>query len=485
MKKRTVRRVGALAGATGVAAAAAVGAVAAAGTITGPSSSQSPYLTPSEPGVVTKSILTVGDSVNDTPDGTKYRMVGIPDGLGAFDNHDGTFTVLMNQELDGAGVGVERAHGAKGAFVSKWTIDKKTLRVRKGEDLIQRVALWNPAANSYDAPTSGVVFTRFCSADLPARSAFYDDGRGFSGRLFMNGEESGTEGRAFAHGLDGTSWELASLGKAAWENQVAQPDSGTNTVVVGLDDGPGGQVYVYVGAKRRSGSPVEKAGLVGGRLYGVKIDGRPLEDAATGIPSGTRFSLEPLGDVSAKSGAQLNTDSIAAEVTTFQRPEDGAWDPENNRRFYFNTTASFTGNSRLWRLNFSDPEKPTKGGTIDMLLDGSEGQKMLDNLTVSDHGQVILQEDPGNNPYVAKVYRYSVKRDTLTEVARHDEARFAPGAPLGVDEESSAVIPVDEILGKGWYLLTQQAHSDPGATDPELVEGGQLLAMRVPPGRGR
>ena len=26
-------------------------------------------------------------------------MVGIPDGLGAFDNGDGTFTVLMNHEL--------------------------------------------------------------------------------------------------------------------------------------------------------------------------------------------------------------------------------------------------------------------------------------------------------------------------------------------------------------------------------------------------
>ena len=57
---------------------------------------------------------------------------------------------------------------------------------------------------------------------------------------------------------------------------------------------------------------------------------------------------------------------------------------------------------------------------------------------------------------------------------------FAPGAPKGVDEESSAVIPMDEILGRGWYLLTQQAHSDPTVTDPELVEGGQLLAMKVP-----
>lgn len=54
--------------------------------ITGPSSSQSPYLLRAQPGVVTVSLLTVGDSVNLKPDGmTPYRMVGIPDGLGAYD----------------------------------------------------------------------------------------------------------------------------------------------------------------------------------------------------------------------------------------------------------------------------------------------------------------------------------------------------------------------------------------------------------------
>ncbi len=70
------------------------------GRATSPSSSQSPYLLRSQPGIVTKSILTVGDSVNTKPDGVSpYRMVGIPDGLGAYDNGDGTFTVLMNHEL--------------------------------------------------------------------------------------------------------------------------------------------------------------------------------------------------------------------------------------------------------------------------------------------------------------------------------------------------------------------------------------------------
>lgn len=45
---------------------------------------------PALPVVKTESILSVGDSVGG------YRMVGIPDGLGAFDNGDNTFTLLMN-----------------------------------------------------------------------------------------------------------------------------------------------------------------------------------------------------------------------------------------------------------------------------------------------------------------------------------------------------------------------------------------------------
>jgi hypothetical protein len=81
---------------------------------TGPSSSASPYLVPVAPGVVTRSILTVGDSVNNKPGSTApYRMVGIPDGLGAYDNGDGTFTVLMDHELP-ANAGVVRAHGERG-----------------------------------------------------------------------------------------------------------------------------------------------------------------------------------------------------------------------------------------------------------------------------------------------------------------------------------------------------------------------------------
>jgi hypothetical protein len=266
--------------------------VALAQSIQGPSSSQSPYVVRSIPGFVTQSILTVGDSVNNKPDGTTpYRMVGIPDGLGAFDNGDGTFTVLMNHELPGTGI--VRAHGAKGAFVSKWVIRKDNFTVLNGQDLIQNVKVWvlhppnpenpeEPPSGSYeDATVAQKTFSRFCSADLPALSAFYDagSGLGYNGRIYMNGEESGTEGRTFAHLMDGISYELPWLGKMAFENSVANPGTGDKTVVVSLDDTTPGQVYVYVGTKTNSGTEVDKAGLTNGALYGVKVTGHPSENA--------------------------------------------------------------------------------------------------------------------------------------------------------------------------------------------------------------
>ena len=100
------------AGALGLAAALSCAGTAFAST--GPSSSDAPYVVPSRPGVVTKSVLTVGDSADG------YRMVGVPDGLGAYDNGDGTFTLLSNHELRPT-QGIERAHGGQGAFVLKWT----------------------------------------------------------------------------------------------------------------------------------------------------------------------------------------------------------------------------------------------------------------------------------------------------------------------------------------------------------------------------
>lgn len=448
---------------------------------TGPSSSQSPYIEPLVPGAVVRSILTVGDWVNRKPDGTPYRLVGIPDGLGAFDNGDGTFTVLVNHELPGDR-GSKRAHGATGAFISRWVIRKSDLAVLHGEDLIRQVVTWDPKSGRWNPPAQGVQFSRFCSADLPPVTAFYDPvtGLGYQGRLFMNGEESGAEGRAFAHTLDGISYELPWMGKYSFENVVAHPAAGTRTIVVGLDDSGGGQVYVYVGEKAASGNPVEKAGLAGGVLYGVKIEGVAKETDGLRLAPGARFSLHRFGNVAGWTGAQLEAASQQAGVTSFQRPEDGAWDPNRPSDFYFVTTASFAGKSRLWRLRFDDISRPELGGTVEMLLTGDEGPKMMDNMTITNRGEVLIQEDPGREPHLATIWRYDIATGSLTAVARHDPRRFGPGAAelLTQDEESSGIIDVSDILGEGWVLLDVQAHYR--HSDPELVEGGQLLAMWLP-----
>jgi hypothetical protein len=133
--------------------------------VKGPSSSQTPYLTPSVPGVQFTSILTAGDAVNG------YKMAGIPDGTGAFDNGDGTFTFLVNHEIPPAS-GAVRAHGSTGAFVSKWIINKSNLAVLSGSDLIRNVKLWNIASQSYVTynaayPSPLARLGRLCSADLP------------------------------------------------------------------------------------------------------------------------------------------------------------------------------------------------------------------------------------------------------------------------------------------------------------------------------
>lgn len=206
----------------------------------GPSSSQTSYLDSTSSWNST-ALLTVGDSVGVN----NYKMVGIPDGLGAYDNGDGSITVLMNHEI--SGLGIARAHGSVGAFVSKWTIDKDTLQVTAGQDLVQSasdVFTWN--GSSYTSGTT--AFNRLCSADLPALTAFYNSGSslGYNGRIFMNGEESGNEGRAFAFVATGASagqaYELPKLGKFSWENSVARPTAGNQTVVAGLDDSTPGQV---------------------------------------------------------------------------------------------------------------------------------------------------------------------------------------------------------------------------------------------------
>jgi hypothetical protein len=402
-------------------------------------------------------------------------MAGLPDGLGAYDNGDGSFTLLMNHELR-RDSGAVHAHGSTGAFVSEWKIRKHDLMVLGGQDQIRRVKLWDGGTQGYvEGPAAG--FSRFCSADLAAPTAFFNrkTGKGLrEGRVFMNGEEDGKgRPRGFAHLVGGrqggTSYELSKLGNHPFENLLASPFGQDKTVVAGTEDGGDNKVYIYVGEKQAKGSPIEMAGLAKGKTYELKIEGYTGDDPATGFKAGA-FSLAGEGG------------------TSFARPEDGAWDTVNPNRFYFVTTASFKGNSRLWEVVFHDIKQPERGGSIRVLLDGATaGVKMLDNLTVDSDGNVYMQEDVGNNAHLGQIWKFNPGSGHLTALARHDSARFLEGAPgfLTQDEESSGIIEVSPLFDgvKGYdtarnryFLLVVQAHYP---REGELVEGGQLLLMKV------
>jgi len=456
--------------------------MSAQSTVTGPSSSQTPYLKPYSPATTTiTSIMTVTDVVGG------YKMCGIMDGIGAYDNGNGSFTLLINHEF-GNTAGVTRAHGSAGAFVSKWVINKTTLAVTSGTDLIQNANIWNGSTYvTYNAttPSTLAAFGRFCSADLPAVSAFSNtaSGLGTPERIFMNGEETGPEGRAFAHISTGpnagTTYELPRLGKFSWENAVASANSGTKTVVGGMDDNStNGQVYFYIGTKTNSGTEVDRAGLTNGKLYGVAVTGLLAESSSTIPAANTTFSLIDLGNVSAITGASLNTMSNNMGVTSFLRPEDGSWDPSNPNDFYFATTNSFSSPSRLWKMSFTNVTTPELGGTITAVLDGTEGAKMIDNFVVASNGKAFLQEDVGGNAHIGKMWQYDIATDALTAVAYHDSTRFITGAAnfLTIDEEASGIIDASAILGAGTYLFVDQAHY---GISGEAVEGGQLLAMKI------
>ena len=478
----------------------------------GPSTTTEPYLVPSIPGVKFVSILTVGDNIGG------YRLVGIPDGLGAFLSGRGLFTLLVNHEITTTTPGIARAHGSNGAFVSRWTIDQRTLKVLKGKDLTpssQHVFLWDSIHDEYIQGST--QWQRLCSADLPEESALFGNGRGTRERIFFDGEEI-NEGRAWAHIVTGPhageAWQLPFLGRMAYENVVACPHSKEKTVVLLTDDGDlstapsatgfPSEVYVYIGEKAKSGHPIEQAGLTDGDFYGVKVsvNGTPVDEesdlfglgvTATGFIGKGTFSLVNLGDVSNLTPRQIEDASIAAGITRFRRPEDCAWDPRKGEKHrndaYFVTTADINTNCRLWRLRFDDvKEHPENGGTIEILLTGSEGHRMLDNVTIDPFGRIVMDEDPGNQGRVSKIWLYQTATGEFIEVAHHNPKFFDPtilnnSSFITQDEESSGIIDASDILGDGWFLLDVQAHKV-NTGDPELVEGGQLLAMFIDPSIG-
>jgi hypothetical protein len=327
----------------------------------------------------------------------------------------------MNHELNDQS-GVVRRHGQIGAFVSEWSIDRKSFKVTAGRDLIDPgVQYWNYATGSYSLSPSlgfGAAFDRFCSNTLtePGQLFNAETGRGFDGQLFLAGEENCDIGRGFALTTTGEIAQLPRMGLFSYENTVPAHNRGDTTLVVGNEDAEDGQLWVY-------------------------------------------------------------------------------WDPASPNDYYFVTTEGGEGAATptgrfgrdgggLWRLPFDDIERPERGGTLPLLLDGSEPPFLNkpDNMAIDRGGNLLIQEDPGNNVGLARIVAYRIADGAHGVLARFDPALFGwrggrlpngnpvlePGQ-LTFDEESSGIIDAHAVIGPRWFLFDVQVHR--AESDRELVQG--------------
>ena len=472
--------------------------------------------------------------------GSDYRMVGMGDGIGVY-AEDNKIIALMNHELkesqSGAFVSKWTLHNTTHQVLSGEDLSKEVYFFNK--DLPATTGM-----DGYVKLNAAI--SRLCSADLPAQTALaYMDKNvhfGTQEKIFFSGEEINTgynapenrQGRAFAHMVTGQYagkvYELPSMGRMSFENIVLNPYSQKKTIAILMDDArnqtyttawdelsdvekelikrsPPSELYVYIGEKQSAGDhPLERAGLTNGQIYGVRVlDSQCAtgDETCRNTPNAevreawldrpTAFELRSI-DVPRNDhdGHLFQIATYKNGITQFLRLEDGAWDPRpgHENEYYFVTTDEFNGNSRLFKLTFNDITQPESGGTVSVLIHGNPqfadretpALVMMDNITVDPWGRVMIQEDPGGDPRLARIWMYDTASGAITEIARHNPKYFDIDAGsadfLTSNEESSGIVQAFDSVGQGWYLLNVQAHAK--HEDSDIVQHGQFLKMYVP-----
>ena len=464
-------------------------------------------------------------SVNDkVPEGSNpglyYRMVGIPDGLGANPNGDGTSTLYMNHELtfantsspvvDAAGNPVGPAY--RGALVSKWILDHNGNPI-KGERAYDLV--FNENTFVGPAPEDGNAtrpFSRFCSGSLAGPE------NGFDRYIYLTNEEEGTAANSF-HGkggltvaiVDNALYTLPKLGRFAWENTIPQA-AGPNkpTVLLSMEDGPAAldptvensQVYMYVGTKDRSPgtSVLRRNGLDNGALYVLAPVDTSKSSEASFASGSIKVKWVLIPNAENLDEAQLEAASDAAGAFRFARPEDGAFNDRRRNEFFFVTTGGAAGVNELGRLYSLalDASDPTKQGflTVEYAADavieaGGDIAISPDNIDVSSTYLMINEDGTVESRVVmaskgrdGSVWRFALNKKGGVDLS--SATRIAELDPPGRDGvavgpgiwETSGIIDASELFGANWWLSDVQAHSPTAAPAPGTVEDGQLFLLR-------
>jgi len=110
----------------------------------------------------------------------------------------------------------------KGAFVSRWEIDRRTLEVVKGEDFTRRPAVFWGHRDGEVLP--GTTVWSVTAPGFPRPGALAPEGT--LERIYMNGEEVSQDARgADRHRPHAGEVAASRLRRMAYENAVASPHS--------------------------------------------------------------------------------------------------------------------------------------------------------------------------------------------------------------------------------------------------------------------
>jgi len=457
-------------------------------------------------------LFSVDDSVPETSNpGQQYRMVGIPDGLGAHENADGTSTLFMNHEFTRATVSQPVVGGPeyRGAYVSKWILDADGDPI-SGERAFDTV--WNE--NTLVGPAAEVgnttsAFARFCSGFLAGPR------NGFDRQIYLTNEEElspitfdGVGGLSVAI-FNNEAHTLPNLGRYSKENSIVQPTQGTQTVIFSTEDGPAtldNQLYMYVGMKDPSAASVlAKNGLDNGTLFVFRSNNLTKNSERTFTSGSVVGKWVEIPDADVMTDVQLEAASDAASAMTFVRPEDGAFNPNDPNEFFFVTTGSSTGVDdgvnelgRLYSLSLH-PGNVLKPATLrivynaDTVIAGG-GDIAISPDNVDTSGQYLMINEDGTTESRAvmaakgrdgSIWRFDLVKGGAVGVDVTTATRVAQLDPPGRDFvavgpgvwETSGIIDASLLFGENTWLSDVQAHGPTAAPSAGTVEDGQLFLM--------
>ena len=401
-----------------------------------------------------KSLITFNDILSNG-----YVFPRLPDGLASIPNRDGLVDIFVNHELS-----LDKVN--EYAKISKLTVDKNG-GIISGE-------LIEDGSGKYE---------RFCSATI-----FKDNG--FKNPVFVTNEEI-EEGIVVAYDIvTKNKTEMPWLGKFSHENTILVPSKNNKTIVLTTEDNESmhSQLYMFI-----SNNPTDFLNGIG-QLYVLVGENNitSFQDLHKGITYNGYFQPVTWNWMTQNS-TDLENEVQKLNALDFMRLEDTDYNKVDNSIIYITDTGSDEfgeryEDGRLYQFEITEPSFNHSNNVnvtnnnyykvkISILLDGDDGDDLRnpDNIATSKKS-IMIQEDLNDYNIIdggvnARVLKYDLTSHNLNPVAIVDQSQDVSNTRAG-EWESSGIIEVFDIFGKGYWLLDIQAHT--------LGEGGQLLLMNIP-----